>query len=583
MEVATEPTLRPAVAKRLKERTIAEMLKRKFRRPDHLEEGPELTDRNTFEFIDDQTDLSRTRILFHGSNSGYLRNKAAKFLREITSVEKSPRDMSIIVKLGKIEAAPKESLETPVVSNGRLANVVHPPKKKKLGQNGALHTVPTNGASLPSIESVIRADKMLSQALACVERFHHVGRIIGTKTKEPFIGSADGVAKVDYHYFDADEALTIAGLSVAWLDHEPELIVGDNEDEHSVLRYELRKIDPEASNRPLNFSRKFTEGQTFLAAKFILSQILGIHAYESHHAEGKGVATFRFLDKGISTDEAYETLKRFKVPYLVHEERGRNFWVATNEKAERAFRTSGRKPTEIVTDLSGGKKAYSKKEGLWLVRQVLRDCLGWGVQNEYYYTANCSPEDVLQYVTINPKSDDLRERLKSNYPDMIGKLPLGVSASFLGLRVKNGKCFFVYFIDRQKLVDHDKTQIVRKGEEDQKPQTEKGQVPESLVTQRSTAPIKEMDKPIVGESRNLKILSAILTALNDDEKRLAQEFLSGTDKSEVAIANLQRKLETKLADYQLIRTEDPRVKMIMGFADPSIFKDPVEVLKDILK
>lgn len=553
--------------KRRKERKVAEMLRNKYKRPYNLKEHdgePKDVPYNEVRFMFlPSTDHTRSKVLFLGDGCAQMRNRARLFFAQQNHTADKDTDPSgpvMILNLKKIAAVSKEQYAEFMEEKERRTNPS--PQQPKTATVSKPEKYPPNPMDR------IRINEKLAEALRAIESFHRTQMLLGTKRRSSLVASEKGGVIVEYFYASDTELVHAAERSGLLLGHEPELLDRCTEEERFVLRYELEHIVVPKEQIPID-DRQFLPAEAFHAAEFILSTFLKLR-FEHHESPGRGYASFRFVDAQIDIGSISRELTRYGVRNLVHEDRKLKLYVAITEVGEKAFRQH-RKPSEILANLEGTDRRYDKSEGLQLVRSALEKSLNWKLPRDYQYHSSCpNEEEGLEYVSVLPKHEGGREEIKKAYQKILAELPAGVSASFEGIKVKNGKSFFIYFRDREKVLE--RVRILES----------RPRIPRSTATLPVLDAPKEVlqqtEQPLLNGSRDRHFIKLMVEMLPPSERQTLASFLGIKDNSEAAVEAYKREVAQRFAGCRIINENDERAKQIIATYHPDIFKDPGHLL-----
>ncbi len=567
-------------SRRRKERTVAKFLIRKFK-PDHLSEGPSAGDRNTFEFLD-TPDLERTEILFHGPKTKYIRSKAAQYLRSMDSAEKHPGKMAVTMRLVNVEQVSKEEyndyLEILEQKKNKKAQAPKPaqgvPKEEK-----PRVVLPSKDAGTLTPADQVQRSPAMRTALDILERFHQAELLFGAKRRSAYVPLENKGVAIEYFYVNDSEALRAISVAESTLGYEPDIQKGEG-DEHSVLRYELKDYGSVPVFMP-HKTRKLMDVDPYTAANFILKHLLGFR-YESHESRKNEFAMFTFVDRGTDTEKVLELFQKYGLTALAHDERKQNVYLAISEAGEKAFRRRGKKASEIIRELSD---SYNKADGLAVVREVFKKLFDWRLLAEYFYTPNVDDEDdKLLYVAVTPASPELKKKLQDNYQKVISMLPPGVTGSFQGIRVANGKSFFIYFENRDIILEkiREKISAASKSRQNELRQGNASLIVESNGQQQDPETV-----PLNG-SRDSHALDLLIKLVHPNELTLLKQKLGiteGLSEEKLAEHDQQRdeerrqELEKQFAGHVILDTSDPTVQKMMHEYNARLFRSLAEFRK----
>ena len=556
-------TVRPEQLKALKEKTIEKLISLKLGLV-----NSKTAEGDSFFFkphAGPDKVFTRTIIQFRGPNKESFKEQAIILLRSDRHRATDCKFRgSFVIHLDKIEPAPFDSVY------GRSEEKPNTP---------VVHSL--NGLSA---SEVLRVDPALQRGLETVDLLHARKLLLGVKNKKGeivFLPSQSSDIAVEYNYINKAELLYVRDLCKKLTGYEPQVRRGNRDGEEVVLQFDLSLMSVINLRKLKQRDTRIIEHGILASdvAEFVINKMLRSKASARKPLEGQEYVVFH-TENGKIRDAAFKKLQEFEIRYKADLRDERCFRIHKADQAgsipvvnTQSVTTSKTTMAEQVSSGAPTPALFDRARITAMIKAAMKKNFDWKAEKEYGIApSKLSKDGTLLYVTINTKTDDDKKILRDNLKLVQSDLPEGVEASFQGLAPKATSLFF-FFPNRES--------VIKKLEESKKATTD---------GKRSTKP--EQSKPAVAttttskeEPLPLRLLRAMIGELDDSHREKLVEILGGNNKKQEgeALQVYKKNLQAKLADYQLIRTEDPRVKMIMGFADPSIFKDPVEVLKDILK
>ncbi len=426
--------------------TVEKMLKMRFKRYG-LFKGIFEHGLNTFEMRPVADDDKKIHVIFYGLHAAEIRIAAYQYFQEGRHwATKLNTGFELLVDVRKIKPAKPEEVHA----------------RRGIASSG-MHVVPQ------TLDERVQKTLGYPQALSFIEGLHHAHLFLWCPAK-PRLRQAENGVCAEYAYVNQDEAFEVLRIYEEYFPDKG-IVSPTVKDGMHILSFGLDALKTAIiSNKPCKVrqlnKRVVPYEDKLRTVTFIVRRLLAFESASITVSRSEQYAFVR-LHNEAERKRADARLRTFDFATLISEKDPRCMWVAFHESAAWVFETSKLAPSETIRALEKEEYvavdrskllSYKKEDGLKLLRALLEKVLGWKLVVDYMYTPALE-DGYLEFVSIGTLNDDdgeKLEQLKANYPALVKELPRGVTARFQGLRAGNTKSLYVYFVDREILLERKK-------------------------------------------------------------------------------------------------------------------------------